>query len=75
VLVLPPGVLRPGGQDEVVVVQGERVSVKRVIYSNDKDGNLLVRHGLAAGDRVVLNPKPELDASKAVKVLAEESAQ
>jgi RND family efflux transporter MFP subunit len=75
VLVLPPSVLRPGGQDEVVVVQGERPSIKRVTYSTDKDGNLLVRHGLAATDRVVLNPKPELDASKVVKVLAEESAQ
>ena len=39
------------------------------------DGNLLVRHGIDASDRVVINPKPELDAGKVVKVLAEESAQ
>jgi RND family efflux transporter MFP subunit len=67
VLELPPEVLRPGGQDEVVVVTGDRVSVKRITYSVDKAGKLLVRYGLDPKDSVVLSPKPELEAGKAVK--------
>jgi RND family efflux transporter MFP subunit len=72
VLELPPEVLRPGGQDEVVVVAGNSVVVKRVTYSVDKTGKLLVRHGLDANDRVIVSPKPELEAGKAVNVLTAE---
>jgi RND family efflux transporter MFP subunit len=75
VLELPPEVLRPGGQDEVVVLAGESVSVKRITYSIDKSGKLLVRYGIDAKDQVVLNPKPELEPGRAVKVLSEGSAQ
>jgi RND family efflux transporter MFP subunit len=59
VLRLPHEALRPGSQDEVLVVQGEALTVKRIRYALGKDGSLLVRHGLEASDRVVLSPRPE----------------
>jgi RND family efflux transporter MFP subunit len=59
VLRLPHEALRPGSQDEVLVVQGEVLTVKRVTYALGKDGSLLVRQGLDATDRVVQSPRPE----------------
>jgi multidrug efflux pump subunit AcrA (membrane-fusion protein) len=59
VLRLPHEALRPGSQDEVLVVQGSALLVKSVSYALGKDGSLLVRHGLDATDRVVLSPRPE----------------
>ena len=59
VLRLPHEALRPGSQDEVVVAQGETLTVKRVTYALGKDGSLLVRQGLDAADRVVVSPKAE----------------
>ncbi|HKO51197.1 MAG TPA: efflux RND transporter periplasmic adaptor subunit [Polyangiaceae bacterium] len=56
---LPHEALRPGSQDEVLVVQGELLTVKRISYALGKDGSLLVRQGLEAGERVVLSPRPE----------------
>jgi RND family efflux transporter MFP subunit len=70
---LPPEVLRPGGQDEVLaVVDGHTVS-RRLTYSVDKNGKLLVRFGLEASDRVVLSPKAELEAGHAVNIVADGS--
>lgn len=68
VLRLPHEALRPGSQDEVVVVQGDFLSVKRVTYALGKDGSLLVRQGLDAADRVVLSPKPEAKTGDRVVV-------
>lgn len=68
VLRLPHDALRPGSQDEVLVVQGEFLSVKRVSYALSKDGSLLVRQGLDAADRVVLSPKPEAKTGDRVLV-------
>jgi RND family efflux transporter MFP subunit len=59
VLRLPHEALRPGSQDEVLVVQGELLTVKRVGFALDTDGSLLVRQGLEATDPVVLSPRPE----------------
>jgi multidrug efflux pump subunit AcrA (membrane-fusion protein) len=59
VLRLPHEALRPGSQDEVVVVQNGTLLVKRVSYALAKDGSLLVRQGLEATDNVVYSPKPE----------------
>ena len=72
VLRLPHEALRPGSQDEIALVQGELLSVKRVVYALDKDGSLLVRQGLEATDRVVLSPRPE--AKTGDRVLVEGSA-
>jgi RND family efflux transporter MFP subunit len=68
VLRLPHESLRPGSQDEVIVVQGELLTVKRVSYALAKDGSLLVRQGLEATDRVVLSPRPEAKTGDRVVV-------
>jgi membrane fusion protein (multidrug efflux system) len=73
VLRLPHEALRPGSQDEVLVVQGEVLTVKRVSYALDKDGSLLVRQGLEATDRVVLSPRPE--AKNGDRVVVEGAAK
>jgi membrane fusion protein, multidrug efflux system len=68
VLRLPHEALRPGSQDEVLVVQGEVLTVKRVTYALGKDGSLLVRQGLDAADRVVLSPRAEAKTGDRVVV-------
>jgi membrane fusion protein (multidrug efflux system) len=70
VLELPPEVLRPGAQDELLVVEGDRLVSRRVTYSIDKSGKLLVRFGLDPKDRVVFNPKPELEPGSVVTIEA-----
>ena len=60
--------MRPGSQDEVIAVQGELLTVKRVSYALGKDGSLLVRQGLEATDRVVLSPRPEAKTGDRVVV-------
>ncbi|MET0794609.1 MAG: efflux RND transporter periplasmic adaptor subunit [Polyangiaceae bacterium] len=68
VLRLPHEALRPGSQDEVLVVQGEALVTKRIGYALGKDGSLLVRQGLEATDRVVISPKPEAKTGDRVVV-------
>jgi RND family efflux transporter MFP subunit len=68
VLSLPHEALRPGSQDEVVIVQGDSLLVKRVTYALAKDGSLLVRQGLDAADQVVLSPRPEAKTGDRVVV-------
>jgi RND family efflux transporter MFP subunit len=71
VLKLPHEVLRPGSQDEVLVVlDGGKLDVRRVVFSIDKDGTLLVRRGLHATDKLVAKPKPEAKAGDVVTVEA-----
>jgi RND family efflux transporter MFP subunit len=68
---LPHEVLRPGSQDEVLVVlDGGRLDVRRVVFSIDKDGTLLVRRGITASDKLVAKPKPEAKAGDVVTVEA-----
>jgi RND family efflux transporter MFP subunit len=68
---LPHDVLRPGSQDEVLVVlDGGRLDVRRVVFSIDRDGSLLVRRGVTASDRLVAKPKPEAKAGDVVTVEA-----
>lgn len=69
VLRLPHEVLRPGSQDELVIVgEGGRLDVRHVVLAVDKDGSLLVRRGLTATDKVVSKPKPEAKAGDVVTV-------
>jgi RND family efflux transporter MFP subunit len=71
VLRLPHEVLRPGAQDEVMVVlDGGRLEARRVVLAVDKDGTLLVRRGLSATDKLVAKPKPEAKTGDLVKVEA-----
>ncbi len=68
VLRLPHEVLGAGGQDEVWVVDGDRLASRRVTYAVDKNGTLLVRFGLGADEKVVLAPKPEFERGQLVTV-------
>lgn len=69
VLRLPHEVLRPGSQDEVLILgDGGRLEVRHVVLAVDKDGTLLVRRGLQASDRLVEKPKPEAKAGDLVTV-------
>jgi RND family efflux transporter MFP subunit len=69
VLKLPHEVLRPGSQDEVLVVgDGGLLDVRHVVLAVDKDGTLLVRHGLAPTDKLVAKPKPEAKAGDIVSI-------
>jgi len=73
VLRLPHEVLRPGSQDEVLLVGADgRLEVRHVVLAVDKDGSLLVRRGLAADDKLVAKPKPEAKAGDVVTVEAAE---
>lgn len=66
---LPRDVLRPGTQDEVLAVTAEgKLEVRHLVLAVDKDGTLLVRRGLEAGDRLVLKPKPEAKPGDLVSV-------
>ncbi|MEO6951424.1 MAG: efflux RND transporter periplasmic adaptor subunit [Polyangia bacterium] len=59
VLKLPTGVLRPGSQDEVMVADGGRMHVRRIVFSPGDGGIIYVRSGLDAREKVVLDPSPE----------------
>ena len=68
---LPHEVLRPGSQDEVLVVgEGGRLEARHLVLAVDKDGSLLVRRGLNPGDKLVAKPKPEAKSGDVVTVEA-----
>ncbi|MFI5307262.1 MAG: efflux RND transporter periplasmic adaptor subunit [Polyangiales bacterium] len=60
VLRVPATALRPGSQDELVLVNANRARLARVTFSRDADGSLLVRKGLLSGDEVLLAPSSEV---------------
>lgn len=70
VLRVPHAVLRPGSQDEVLVVSAasSRLDLRRVVYSIAPDGTLLVRRGIDAGDELVLSPMAEAKTGDEVRV-------
>jgi RND family efflux transporter MFP subunit len=68
VLKLPHDVLRPGAQDELLVVTGDSLASRRVVYAVAPNGDLLVRRGLAAGERVVRAPKADARAGERVEI-------
>jgi RND family efflux transporter MFP subunit len=68
VLKLPHDVLRPGAQDEVFVVENGALASRHLAFSIAPDGTLLVRHGLAATDRVVLAPRSDAETGDRVSV-------
>jgi RND family efflux transporter MFP subunit len=68
VLVLPRSVLRPGSQDEVMVVQGDRLAARRIAYEIARDGSLLVRRGINANDDIVAAPWAEAKDGDRVEV-------
>ncbi|MSP26087.1 MAG: efflux RND transporter periplasmic adaptor subunit [Myxococcales bacterium] len=60
VLAVPGSALRPGSQDELVLVRDGKIAIVRVVFARDRDGTLLVRQGLTADAAVVLAPTTEL---------------
>jgi len=59
VLRLPPTALRPGSQNEVLVVEGKRTHLRHVVFARAADGALLVRGGLEPTERVLEAPTAE----------------
>ncbi len=76
VLRVPHGVLRPGSQDEVLLVDPEtsKLELRRIAFSVAPDGTLLVRSGLRTGEQLVLDPIPEAVAGEVVQVESEAAA-
>ncbi len=68
VLRLPGSALRPGAQDEIVVVQNGKAHIVRVAFTVAPDGSLYVRTGLEAGLEVVANPSPEVKEGDALNL-------
>jgi RND family efflux transporter MFP subunit len=65
---LPSSALRPGSQDEVVVVRVARAHLTHVTFARADDGALLVRDGITATDEIVLGPRGEAKDGDAVQV-------
>ncbi len=65
---LPGSAIRPGSQDEVVVVKEGKAHLVRVSYSNGKNGVIYVRKGLDASDRLVARPRSEVKEGDAIDV-------
>lgn len=67
---LPHTVLRPGSQDEILVVQpsGGVLELRKVTFVTDTDGSLLVRAGVSATERVVISPTAEAKTGDHVQV-------
>lgn len=68
VVKLPHSVLKPGSQDELFVIEGDRLDLRHVDFSVAPDGSLLVRRGVSAHEAVLKEPWPEAQAGDAVKV-------
>jgi RND family efflux transporter MFP subunit len=76
VLAFPHTVLRPGTQNEVLVVRDGKLAVRQIEHVIAADGDLLVRRGLDAKDDVVLLPWPEAHEGQVVTLaMADQSAQ
>lgn len=60
VLTLPASALRPGSQDEVVVLDRGHAHLVHVLYTAAPDGSLLVRSGVTSADAVVASPSSEV---------------
>ncbi|MGZ3439711.1 MAG: efflux RND transporter periplasmic adaptor subunit, partial [Polyangia bacterium] len=71
VLRLPATALRPGSQNEVLVVQGGRQHTRHILFARAADGALLVRSGLEPNERVVVAPTAEAADGEAVGATAE----
>lgn len=75
VLRLPATARRPGSQDEVVVVVGGKLTLRKVSFVVAPDGGLLVRSGLGEGEDVVATPPAEVKQGQEVQVTAKEAAR
>lgn len=74
VLRLPGTARKPGSQDEIVVVEGGKAKIKRVVLDTAPDGALFVREGLAPTDVVVAAPSGEMTDGQPLVIGAAGSA-
>ncbi|MCS6899100.1 MAG: efflux RND transporter periplasmic adaptor subunit [Myxococcales bacterium] len=72
VLRLPATARRPGSQDEIVIVSGGKLTLRKVSFALAPDGALLVRSGLGEEDDVVAAPSAEVKVGQEVLVTARE---
>ena len=68
VLRLPASALRPGSQNEVMVVKAGTLHARRVLFLTESDGTLVVRAGLAPDEVVLKAPSSEARDGDAVAV-------
>jgi RND family efflux transporter MFP subunit len=68
VIKLPAEALRPGSQDEIVLVEAGRARVVRVTFARDDAGALLVRRGVSTADSVVLAPSASTKTGDAIQL-------
>jgi cobalt-zinc-cadmium efflux system membrane fusion protein len=68
VLRLPASALRPGSQDEIMIVEKGKLRAAKIVFTRDASGALLVRSGVTAKDDVYANPAPEAKDGDAVTV-------
>ena len=66
VLSFPHTILRPGSQNEVLVVRAGKLAVRPIEHVVAPDGSLLVRRGIDPQDDVVLAPWPEAHTGQVV---------
>ena len=75
VLRLPGSTLRPGSQDELVLVKDGKADIRRVVFSATRDGSLVVMKGLEPTDEVMLSPVSETKPGDALVVAAATKAR
>lgn len=68
VVKLPASALRPGAQDEVMVVEKGKLRGAKIVFTRASDGALLVRSGVGADDAVFLSPPPEAKDGDPVEI-------
>ena len=68
VVKLPASALRPGSQDEILVVESKKLRAVKIVFTRSSDGSLLVRSGITETDAVLASPAPEAKDGDAVKV-------
>ncbi|MBI2393860.1 MAG: efflux RND transporter periplasmic adaptor subunit [Deltaproteobacteria bacterium] len=68
VIKLPSTALRPGAQDEILVVEKGKLRVAKIVFTRGDGGALLVRSGVTASETVLANPPPEAKDGQAVEV-------
>ena len=66
VLKLPASAIRPGAQDEILLVEKGKLRVAKIVFTRTNDGSLFVRSGITASDTVLQNPTPEAKDGNAV---------
>jgi multidrug efflux pump subunit AcrA (membrane-fusion protein) len=59
VLELPATALKPGSQDEVVVLANGKAKLTKIAFTTGPDGALLIRSGITTAESVVASPSPE----------------